>query len=271
MNIELITKCLSILRFSKIEVRVYISLLKNGEMTVLQLSRETGIERTKLYRLLDSMMSRGVVVERLDYNKKFLLPCSTSVLEELAANEIENSSYLAKTLPSFLEGVKDLANISQPTTVKFYRGVEGIKQVLWNELSAKDNLCTYSFRVLQEVVSEKFFLKWSREVEIRGLTVKDLRSSEFLMSAKSFPALPFKGDLIRYVSPEVLEIPIEMDIYNDTVSIFNWHKGDVYAVEIKDEKLAKMQKQIFNILWEMGKEYSHEEWIEKIRKGNIAL
>lgn len=260
-----VTKYLNTLGLSEYEVAIYTSLLHKGEMTILQLSRDAGIERTRLYRLVDSMVEKGLIVERLDYNKRYLQVCEPSVLERLANEALTKSAFLASNLPSFLGSIRDMRDSSMPTNVKFYRGVEGVRQVLWNELKAEGDLCVYSYRMLQEIVGEKFFIKWSQEAQLRGLIVKDLRSIEFLQSAIAVPPLPFDGDIIRYIDPEILDISIEMDIYNDVVTIFNWHQGDVYAVEIRDVKLAKMQRQIFNILWERAEEYTHEEWMEKVK------
>ncbi|EKD96520.1 MAG: hypothetical protein ACD_24C00009G0001 [uncultured bacterium] len=44
-----------------------------------------------------------------------------------------------------------------------------------------------------------------------------------------------------------------MDIYNDVLALYNWHKGEVFGVEIYNDKITAMQKQIFEVLWKMAK------------------
>ena len=53
----------------------------------------------------------------------------------------------------------------------------------------------------------------------------------------------------RYLSPEVVDISVQMDIYNDTLAIYSWHEDEVFGVEIHNKKIADMQRQIFEALW----------------------
>lgn len=44
-----------------------------------------------------------------------------------------------------------------------------------------------------------------------------------------------------------------MDIYNDVIGIYSWHEGEVFGVEIYNEKVATMHKQLFEIVWKIAK------------------
>ena len=33
---------------------------------------------------------------------------------------------------------------------------------------------------------------------------------------------------------------------------YNWYEGEVFGVEIQNEKIAAFQKQLFNIVWQMA-------------------
>ncbi|MBI5452275.1 hypothetical protein HY945_02345 [Candidatus Gottesmanbacteria bacterium] len=43
-----------------------------------------------------------------------------------------------------------------------------------------------------------------------------------------------------------------MDIYNEIVSIYHWHEGEIFGVEIYNEKVANMQRQLFEMVWRMA-------------------
>ena len=58
----------------------------------------------------------------------------------------------------------------------------------------------------------------------------------------------------RYLPSSILSIDHQTDIYDDVVAFYNWHEGEVFGVEIYNDKVASMQRQIFEILWGMGKE-----------------
>ncbi|HOU75734.1 MAG TPA: hypothetical protein PK957_01260 [Candidatus Dojkabacteria bacterium] len=52
----------------------------------------------------------------------------------------------------------------------------------------------------------------------------------------------------KYIDPQILDIQIALDIWDDAVTIFNWYKGEVFAVEIINDKFANFMKQIHKIV-----------------------
>lgn len=64
--------------------------------------------------------------------------------------------------------------------------------------------------------------------------------------------------LSRYIPSDILEIAHQTDIYNDVVAYYNWYEGDVFGVEIMNAKIAKQQRQMFEIIWQMAKPLSHK-------------
>jgi hypothetical protein len=59
---------------------------------------------------------------------------------------------------------------------------------------------------------------------------------------------------VRYISKSELEMDFEMLVYNDVFAMYNEIEGEIFGVEIHNEKLAKMQKQIFDFIWGKAEE-----------------
>ncbi len=53
----------------------------------------------------------------------------------------------------------------------------------------------------------------------------------------------------RYVSPTVFTIEFEVYIYNNIVALLSYEKEDIFGVEIHNSKLARQQRQLFDLLW----------------------
>lgn len=269
MNEKSIKSYLRKLGLSLVEINVYLSLLEKGDQTILQLSRTTRIERTRLYREIYGMISKGLVIEKVLGSRKLLGISEIDSLERLAHRKVEDLSYVSENLNPFIKSIEEVKLSSVPSKVRSYSGKEGIKQVLWNELRAIGVIRTFSYRYLDEIVGKKFFKSWVKELDFREIEVKDLRSFQFLKSeaeVKGRNIMPFRNDNIRYLTPDVIDFEIEMDIYNDTVVIFNWHKGDVYAVEIEDSKFASMQRNFFDMYWNIAKPVSVSVWLEMMEE-----
>lgn len=237
------------------EIQIYSSLVEKGDQTILELARQTKIPRTNVYRTLESMKAKGVTEEIIDEYKTKAKAVTSDTLEFLVGKKEIEVKNLRDQLPTVISALDFTAGSNFPDTkVLFFRGKSGIQQMVWNTLRAKDEVIGYSYRILTDAVGEKFAIKWNEEFNSSGLKGRDLYSDEWLKS-KVNPDSQEPGSWInfesRYIPSEVLNINHQMDIYNDTIGIYNWHQGEVFGVEIHNQKIADFQKQIFEILWNL--------------------
>jgi len=244
------------LGFSQEESNIYTTLLKDGPQTVLQLSRNTNINRTTLYRILDKLHSQKLVEEIIEEYKKLYKAVDFHTID-LLVKEQENRAQFLKTAFPEINALLTSTSSSQPgTKVVFYRGNDGIRQMAWNTLKAKKVCMGYTYREFEEVVGRKFAQDWKEEFVNRRLILREIFSDELFKSKKkgyqptTYPTSHFKE---RYISSKILNINHQMDIYNDVIGIYSWHEGEVFGVEIYNEKIATMHKQLFEIVWKIAK------------------
>ncbi len=252
MNNSTLSELLSKLGFTAEESAVYECLVKTGSITVLELARKTKINRTRVYRIFEDLKKRGVVEEEIDEYRKKVRAASVDHLEYLV-QQAENTARSVREL--FPEASKLLLNrnvLEQPgTMVLFYRGKDGVKQQVWNTLRAEKEVVGYTYRSLSELVGKKFMQEWKDEFVLRKLHFRDVCSDEYERSMKGmerdvYPTSSFKG---RYISSKTLDINHQEDIYNNVISYYNWFEGEVFGVEIYNEKIAAFEKQIFELVW----------------------
>ncbi|PIV62967.1 hypothetical protein CO083_00040 [Candidatus Roizmanbacteria bacterium CG_4_9_14_0_8_um_filter_34_12] len=244
------------LGFSQEESKIYTTLLKDGPQTVLQLSRNTNINRTTLYRILDRLHTQKLVEEIIEEYKKLYKAVDFHTIN-LLVKEQENRAHYLKTAFPEINALLTSSGSSQPgTKVVFYRGNDGIKQMAWNTLKANKVCLGYTYREFEEVVGRKFAQDWKQEFVNRNLILREIYSDELFKSKKkgyqgtTYPTTNF---VERYIPSKILNINHQMDIYNDVIGIYNWHEGEVFGVEIYNEKVATMHKQLFEIVWNIAK------------------
>lgn len=244
------------LGFSQEESTIYTTLLKDGPQTVLQLSRNTTINRTTLYRILDKLHSQKLVEEIIEEYKKLYKAVDFHTIDLLVKEQENRAQFLKTTFPE-INALLTSNSSSQPgTKVIFYRGNDGIKQMAWNTLKANKVCLGYTYREFEEVVGRKFAEDWRDEFIARNLVFREIYSNELYRSKQrgAHPITHSYPDFHeRYIKPEILNINHQMDIYNDVITIYNWHEGEVFGVEIYNEKVATMHKQLFEIVWKIAK------------------
>ena len=243
------------------EERLLYSLLsKTGQMTILKLSEHSGINRTRIYRLAEKLQKQGLIEEVIDEHRKYIRAVATDHLDLLIRTEEEKAKKLRTLFPKVIGLFSEINTVSQPgTKVLFYRGREGIRQQVWNTLRTRGELLGYSYRPLIELIGD-YYIKWYEEWTRRKLRMRDIYSDEYIESKKKLKeefiySFDFPKNNIdsRYIPSKILDITHQIDIYNGVVSYYSWHEGEVFGVEIYNEKIAKMQKQLFEIVWKMSK------------------
>ncbi len=259
MNNASLDNFLMSLGLSKDESLLFSVLIQRGPLTILSLSRLTSINRTKIYRLVERLEKIGLVQEIVEENKTFLKAVDLHQLELLVEREEEKAKYLRSVFPEISSLIPTSTSLSQPSTkVIFYRGIDGIRQQGWNTLRAKKECLGFTYRLWTEVVGEKFAKDWAEEWITRKLHFREIYCDELIKSKKQNPQL--KGITYdnkyfsdRYISSKILNINHQIDIYNDVVSIYNWYEGEIFGIEIYNEKVASLQKQLFEIVWKIAK------------------
>jgi sugar-specific transcriptional regulator TrmB len=247
---------LSSLGLDQFEAQLYLTLIKKGILTTLELARETKIDRSKVYRRLEHLKNLGVIEEVVDENRVCARAVGFDRLEQLVKSKEDEVGEMKKNFQELKLFLSAHVGENDPSTkVLFYRGKEGIRQMVWNVLRAHKEVVGYSYRPISELIGVKFLEKWTREFEQRGLLFRDLYSEEHLKKkelpkAWDFSPKHFNG---RFIPSRILDIDHQVDIYNDVVAYYNWYEGEVFGVEIYNKKIARMQKQIFEILWRFGK------------------
>lgn len=234
------------------EAKLYLSLVEKGEGTPLSISRQTGINRTKVYRLIEEMEEHKLIVREIRENTTVISPTPVEQIQEMLRIKQTRVAELTKDWDDAREILKQISlEKKSETKVKFYHGKTGIEQMVWNVLKAKDEIVGYTFRDLSHFVGEKFMDDFVTEFKRRNLTMRDIHGDEYLSHQPIDNAWGKKMNS-RYLPKTILTIPHQMDIYDDIVSFYSWNEGEVWGTEIYNEKVAQMQKQLFELAWEQA-------------------
>jgi sugar-specific transcriptional regulator TrmB len=228
---------------------VYMYLQEHGPSTVLAISRGLKTGRTKLYPALDEMVEKQVLaVHERHYGTTYeALPPEN--LEFLVSEHERKATVLRHNLPSAVHAL-NLTRLNSPATSKVieYRGVDGIKQMVWNQSKAKEYFKVYELANLDKHLPPHFAEKMRQEWTRKGIKSYDLtnrRDWRLQTKVEAYRSL----NEARYIEPSLLQIEFETIIYNNVVSLISYDNDDIFGVEIHNSKLARQQEQLFDMLW----------------------
>ena len=142
------------LDFTQDEAKIYIELLQVPS-THLQLSHATGINRTKVYRIIESLEARSIVARRTDDRGTFLTAADPAALEVSLANKQQKLLRQRDTLSQLLPILGGLVSKSDTTfIVRTYDGVAGLKQMCWHELKARGETLALGNGTIEQQVED---------------------------------------------------------------------------------------------------------------------
>ena len=260
MNKQLVSGQLSQYGLDDIEVQIYLNLLQGGAKTPLDLSRETNINRSKIYRYLDRLKVKHLVEESDKGRGLRLKAASPDSLKLLLLEREQQLGNQKELLPELLKELTSLPG-GTPTgfEVKHYHGTEGLKQMLWNHLRAKKEILVFGYENRNDIAGKAFAETIRYEQVERGITKIEIENATD-QGDYWYTKVPNWGKFYRsrYIPPKILDIRQYQVVFNDTLSILSWADGNKIGVEITHKSFADMYRQIFWKFWDIAEEYVAE-------------
>ena len=223
---------------TRIEAKVYVTLLDLGPSLAGYVSKRSGIHRRTIYDALDRLAEKGLISYMIKNNRRYFEAASPERLVELLK---EKEAEIQAVLP-------DLREIFTKTKAKeetlFYKGKEGLKTAFEDQIKErKEILVLGASSEAGEIL--QFYFKWynkrRQENKIRIKLIADL-------AAKGRIKAPLSE--IRYI-PALG--PAATNIYADKVTIILWSKEKPIAIIIKNREIASSYRTFFEHMWKTAK------------------
>lgn len=235
---------------------LYMALHTYGPQTISQLARTADVERTRIYRLIDKLEASHLIETELHYGRTILKAAPVSNLQLLLAKKEEELKGLKNELRNIREAL-DSTSLSSPLThIQFYRGAEGVKQMMWNQTRSTTENLSILYENMQNRTNSAFFNRWVERANSRDLRFRGIISDHFIQTQREWYAEHdndrLKNWQSRYVPNTLYPIKHSTIIYDDVVGYFNWKGDEIFGIEIYNQEIANAHRQSFEMLWDQA-------------------
>jgi sugar-specific transcriptional regulator TrmB len=235
---------------------IYLALHANGPQTISELSRSSGVERTRIYRLIDTLMEANLIELESHYKRGVIKAAPIANLNILISQREQELKSLQDEL-GLIEQVLGRNSLSSPSTrVQFYHGTAGVKQMYWNETKAEGEVLAILHENMQVKTDSRFFERWAVQCNQKDMTFRGIISDDFLASQALWYTNHTNEKLqnwqSRYISPDAFPITHGTIIYDNVVGYFNWKDDEIFGIEIYNAEIAATQRQLFELLWKQS-------------------
>ncbi len=234
---------------------IYLALHLHGPQIISELSRTSRIERTRIYRLIDKLLASNLI-EVENHHKRGIVKAAPITNLHILIKQKEQE---VKTLYDELGLIEQLIarnSLSDPTTrVQLYYGNNGLHQMCWNQLNAKTELLLFMDQPLNSTLGKSFTISWTENANQKNLRFRIIKSPHFQeiiehwLKRNNVTQKLVANYESRIIDPETFSITSNMTIWDNVVSYYTWKADNVFGIEIYNEGIAKIQRQLFNLVW----------------------
>ena len=199
-----------ILDLDELEVKIYLNLLRTGPITASALAKELDVDRARMYRTVDKLVSRNILSTTLSI-PKLCIPVDPKEALTLALRKKEDEvKKIKKSGQGIIEKITSEIEVSNGTTVPTFRVVQGRSNIYTDiaQLIENSSDTIYIVTTLEDiskmyhsVIPEKIKICEKKGGSVRLLVeIDDIELTEFV---KRFNAtetrvckLPSKGRMV---------------------------------------------------------------------------
>lgn len=226
--------------FSEKEAAVYLALLNEDSLSLLDISRKTNIHRPALYELLPKLEAKELVLKKKIGKREYYSAESPQKIEKLF-NKIQSGFQL------FIDRLNDqYTNINKRPSVHYYYGKKGYNY-LFDDIASSTPKDGIYYRYSARRTDEKFFNPTDYYFKMR-----DKKRFE----RKVITSVAKNKDKGKRLEREIKVIPENIDLFDDNVSSYIYADKVAFidfdtqtTFVINSKKIADFQKKLFQMLW----------------------
>jgi len=143
--------------------KTYLALLQMGSASILEISKNSGINRSMLYEVVDSLIELGLVYKSVRGKKVRFVAREPEALQALLTQKLKKFEKLLPDLKTLV------AQGSTKPSVTLHEGLAGIKQVYLGATHSKEQKL-YAFVGVESLLSKTTVLEtfWDEEFKNNG-------------------------------------------------------------------------------------------------------
>lgn len=254
-----LTEKLEKVGLSEKEAAVYVTLLETGGAFPSKVAEITKLNRTTIYKILDTLSVRGLVSEIEKRNKLFYQAEHPRNIRRYAHSRITMAQRELEGVEGVFPVLEGLyVNAANKPIVRFFEGPEEVLQVYEDHVAGDtpyEMLAFSNTADLMQFLSEDFREKYIKRKEKVGITTRailpdaevDINYNESIYA--KFPKKIWPN--LKHVSRKVFPYKSDLTIYGkNKVSIINFNEPQFAATIIEDQVVHDMMTMIFELSWQ---------------------
>lgn len=238
---------LSSFGLDKNQGEAYLAMINSGPASILEISKRSGINRSMLYEIIDSLIEQGLVYKSVRKKKIKFVARKPEVILDLLAKKVTQFEELLPMLKSLSTNGTFLPIIS------FHEGINGIKQAYLAAIHSKENRL-FAFVGVESLLSrslelEKFwdeeFKKERKKHNVFGRLIVPNNAAGRKFQSKDNQN--FRES--RLIDADAFNFPAEVLLFDDFSTFISYTQHEEFAIQIKSKSITDTLKMVWWFTW----------------------
>ncbi len=243
---EILTK----IGLSENEAKVFLVLLQLGRGSVTQITRKAGLNRTTGYDILDNLVTKGLASISGKEPKQEYIAESPDKIIFLLEKEMSEKTEQLKKIKSIMPEIKSLHNVAGRPKVRFYEGVQGLKDVYEDTLTSHEPIRAYASVENMHNGLPGYFPEYYKRRAGAGIAIRAIVPDTGTgRERKSFDQSEMRETAL--VPKDKFNFSPEINIYDDKVMIASWKEK--LGIIIQSKEISDAMKTIYELAWAESK------------------
>lgn len=235
-NIHTMIDSLKKLGLSDVEATIYLQLVKKGEMTAVEISKEVKVHRRTIYDNLNMLINKGLVSFFTTKNVKYFNATNPKILKKIEEEKLAELNAILPSLNSFY------SNQKKNPSVEILKGHDATKNLLFEMQNTKDEILWMGggFKILEH-------LDFSREkiiTQFQKLKLKIIQPTPKESLYKKY----FSGKKIKFIDKKYSTGTVFFT-FDNFVLLGTLVNDEFFIIKIENENIAQTYKNYFEIMW----------------------
>ncbi len=228
------------------ETSVYLSLLRHGPCLASRVASDSGLNRTHVYSLIESLLSKGIANYAIRENRKYFTVVSPRNLLNYVAERKRLLEQSEKDLQEMLPELERMKKKEEGVSVEVFKGVEGTKTLLNHVVSVGEALYVFPYTGSLFDLAPIFYRNWIKRMESSGIQRHHLSIESKRGLYAGQPSVK-----VRFLPPN-FNFPVSTWVYGDYAVIFIVVE-EITLIRVHSRSVARVYRNFFNELWGMSK------------------
>lgn len=224
------------------EADVYLACIKSGDVSANRISELSGIRRSTVYEVIESLKKKGLVKSFSKDKKLYFSAVEPTALIDL----LKDKERLIQSILPDIERIR--SQIIEKPRIELFEGTIGIKNALKEMLKQKEIL-VYGASIVGDRVLGAYTANFAMKRAEKGIMMKAIIE-------KTIPKHMMERDVAKFTQIKTLDFLKEHNsayfIYDNKLILVTLGE-ELIAIKITSPLLVKSQKEIFNFLWKIAK------------------